>query len=160
MAKSVPVSPGLARCTHPSFFFFFNSWVFLFISLAASGLSCSTLDLSLWCIGSSVVACRLSCRKASGIFPDQGSNPCPLHWKVDGFLTTGPPGMSLYSLFLVVGVIFHSISWRDLHSQCVRSFMLETLFDYFLLEACSDHRHSTLLSWFLFSFRALWATWN
>ena len=83
-------------------FFFFNSWVFLLISLAASGLSCSTLDLSLWCIGSSVVACRLSCRKASEIFPDQGSNPCPLHWKVDGFLTTGPPTMSLYSLFLVV----------------------------------------------------------
>ena len=24
-------------------------------------------------------------------FPDQGSNPCPLHWK-HGVLTTGPPG--------------------------------------------------------------------
>ena len=24
-------------------------------------------------------------------FPDQGSNPCPLHWK-GGVLTTGPPG--------------------------------------------------------------------
>ena len=108
MAKSLPVSPRLAHCiTHPSFFFF-NSWVCLFISLAASGLSCSTLDLSLWCIGSSVVACRLSCRKASGIFPDQGSNPCPLHWKVDGFLTTRPPGMSLYSILGgVYFTVFH-----------------------------------------------------
>ena len=30
---------------------------------------------------------------ACGIFPDQGSNPCPLHWK-HGVLTTGPPGKS------------------------------------------------------------------
>ena len=25
----------------------------------------------------------LSCPKARGIFPDQGSNPCLLHWQVD-----------------------------------------------------------------------------
>ena len=30
----------------------------------------------LWCT-------RLSCAKACGIFPDQGSNPCPLRWQVD-----------------------------------------------------------------------------
>ena len=28
-----------------------------------------------------VVAHRLSCSTACGIFPDQGSNPCPLHWQ-------------------------------------------------------------------------------
>ena len=49
----------------------------------------------LWRMGSVVVACRLqsagsvvvvhrlSCSLACGIFPDQGSNPCPLHWQVD-----------------------------------------------------------------------------
>ena len=26
---------------------------------------------------------RLNCSVACGIFPDQGSNPCPLHWQVD-----------------------------------------------------------------------------
>ena len=26
---------------------------------------------------------RLSYSVACGIFPDQGSNPCPLHWQVD-----------------------------------------------------------------------------
>ena len=26
---------------------------------------------------------RLSCSAACGIFPDQGSNPCPLHWQAD-----------------------------------------------------------------------------
>ena len=29
-----------------------------------------------------VVARGLSCSSARGIFPDQGSNPCPLHWQV------------------------------------------------------------------------------
>ena len=32
----------------------------------------------------SVVAAHgLSCSAACGIFPDQGSNPCPLHWQAD-----------------------------------------------------------------------------
>ena len=31
--------------------------------------------------GSVVVAHRLSCSAACGIFPDQGSNPCPLLWE-------------------------------------------------------------------------------
>ena len=30
-----------------------------------------------------VVVQGLSCSAACGIFPDQGSNPCPLHWQVD-----------------------------------------------------------------------------
>ena len=29
------------------------------------------------------VAHGLSCSVACGIFPDQGSNPCPLHWPAD-----------------------------------------------------------------------------
>ena len=33
--------------------------------------------------GSVVVAHRPSCSVACGIFPDQGSNPCPLHWQAD-----------------------------------------------------------------------------
>ena len=33
--------------------------------------------------GSAVVAHRLSCSAACGILPDQGSNPCPLHWQAD-----------------------------------------------------------------------------
>ena len=30
--------------------------------------------------GSVIVAHEPSCSTACGIFPDQGSNPCPLHW--------------------------------------------------------------------------------
>ena len=33
--------------------------------------------------GSAVVAHGPSCYAACGIFPDQGSNPCPLHWQAD-----------------------------------------------------------------------------
>ena len=33
--------------------------------------------------GSVVVAHGPSCSVARGIFPDQGSNPCPLHWQAD-----------------------------------------------------------------------------
>ena len=33
--------------------------------------------------GSVVVAHGPSCSAACGIFPDQGLNPCPLHWQVD-----------------------------------------------------------------------------
>ena len=33
------------------------------------------------CEGSVVVAHGLSCSAAHGIFPDQGSNLCPLHWQ-------------------------------------------------------------------------------
>ena len=35
------------------------------------------------CAGSVVVAHGPSCSVARGIFPDQGSNPCPLHWQAD-----------------------------------------------------------------------------
>ena len=40
-------------------------------------------SISSRCTGSVVVAHRPSCSTACGIFPDQGSNPCPLHWQAD-----------------------------------------------------------------------------
>ena len=53
------------------------------IFIVVLGLS----SCSVWapeCVVSLVVACRLSCPVACGILlPDWGSNPHPLHWKVD-----------------------------------------------------------------------------
>ena len=43
--------------------------------------------------GSGVVGHRLSCSEACGVFPDQGSNPCALHWQADSY--PGPPGKSI-----------------------------------------------------------------
>ena len=52
--------------------------------------------------GSVVVAHGPSCSEACGIFPDQGSNPCPLHWQADsqplhhqGSPTSSLDGMSM-----------------------------------------------------------------
>ena len=35
------------------------------------------------CAGSVAVELGLSCPTACGIFPDQGLNPCPLHWQAE-----------------------------------------------------------------------------
>ena len=43
------------------------------------------------CVGSVVVAHGPSCSATCGIFPDQGSNPCPLHWQADS-QPLPPPG--------------------------------------------------------------------
>ena len=56
-------------------------------SLRRAGLSLSR-PLLLWSTGSRrpgsvVVAHGPSCAAACGIFPDQGSNLCPLHWQAD-----------------------------------------------------------------------------
>ena len=80
--------------------YFWLRWVFVSVRglslVAASGghssSRCVGLSLSrpllLWSTGSRragsvVVAHRPSCSAACGIFPDQGSNPCPLHWQAD-----------------------------------------------------------------------------
>ena len=39
----------------------------------------------LWRTGSIVAAHGLTCPMVCGIFPDQGSNPCPLHWQADSY---------------------------------------------------------------------------
>ena len=45
--------------------------------------------------GSAIVAHGPSCSAARGIFPDQGSNPCPLHWQADSLPLRhqGSPGL-------------------------------------------------------------------
>ena len=93
-------------------FFFFNfgfiylfmylwlCWVFVSVRglslVAASGghssLQCVGLSLSRPLLlqntgsrraGSVIVAHGPSCSAACGMLPDQGSNPCPLHWQAD-----------------------------------------------------------------------------
>ena len=47
--------------------------------------------------GSVIVAHGPSCSAACGIFPDQSSNPCPLHWQTDSqpLRHQGSPGFTL-----------------------------------------------------------------
>ena len=82
------------------YFYFCLRWVFVSVRglslVAASGghssSRCTGLFLS-WPLllrstgsrrtGSVAVAHGPSCSAACGIFPDQGLNPCPLHWQAD-----------------------------------------------------------------------------
>ena len=82
------------------FIYFWLCWVFvsawgLSLVVASGGRSssrCAGLSLSRPLLlrstgsrrtGSVVVAHGPGCSAACGIFPDQGSNPCPLHWQAD-----------------------------------------------------------------------------
>ena len=54
-------------------------WLLL---LQSTGSRCTAFS-SCGMRASVVVVHRLSSSAACGIFPDQGSNPCPLHWQAD-----------------------------------------------------------------------------
>ena len=49
--------------------------------------------------GSAAVAHSLSCLTARGIFPDQGSTPCLLHWQADS-LPLRHQGSPLYTILM------------------------------------------------------------
>ena len=92
---------------YPIFFFFLNLFIYFWLCwvfVSVRGLSpvavsgghsssrCAGLSLSRPLLlqstgsrraGSAVVAHGPSRSVACGIFPDQGSNPCPLHWQAD-----------------------------------------------------------------------------
>ena len=64
--------------------------------------------------GSAIVAHRPSCSAACGIFPDQGSNPCPLHWQADSqpLRHQGSPKLFFFkSSYTVKGFPLSSIHW-------------------------------------------------
>ena len=110
LAASWPL-PARCQSISPPTTFFFKLCIYLFIyfwlcwvSVSVRGLSpvaasgghsssrCAGLSLSRplllqstgsRCAGSVVVAHGPSRSTACGIFPDQGSNPCPLHWQAD-----------------------------------------------------------------------------
>ena len=79
------------------FFLIFTYFRLCWVFIAVRGLSLAVVSkgysplwrtcfssqwlLLLQCIGSAVVAQGLSCSTACGILPDQGLNPCLLHWR-------------------------------------------------------------------------------
>ena len=70
----------------------------------------------------------LICPAACGIFPNQGSNSCPLHWQVDSQLT-GPTGKShnlpiLESVTLIASAEFlQPCNITDSHVPGIRAWM-------------------------------------
>lgn len=94
------IIPSYWRAISFFFFYFWLLWVFLlhrgFLWLWRAGLlsrcgaahrggfSCSGA-WALGLAGSTVVTHGLSCSVAREIFPDEGSNLCPLHWQVSSY---------------------------------------------------------------------------
>ena len=63
-----------------------------------------------------VVAHGPSCSAACGIFPDQGSNPCPLHWQADS-----QPPRHQGSPLLILFRQFSRIAHKEIPSDCLAS---------------------------------------
>ena len=61
-----------------------------------------------------VVAHRVSCSKACGIFSDQGSNLCPLHWQADSYLLChqGSP-CSFYWINVLKCVVYQCLLYES-----------------------------------------------
>ena len=110
-------------------FIYWLCWVFVSVRglslVAASGghssLRCAGLSPSRPLLlrstgsrgaGSVVVAHGPSSSTACGIFPDQGSNPCPLHWQADSqpLRHQGSPRTLLYNIMLRVVVTVSALS--------------------------------------------------
>ena len=64
-------------------FYFWFYWVFITVCGLRIAVASLLVELGLWSAGSVVVAYRLSCSLACGIFLDQGLNPCLLNWQAD-----------------------------------------------------------------------------
>ena len=80
-------------CCHAQAFSSFGKRGLLFIAVRGLLIAVASLVVEcrlqarglqqLWHMGSVVVVHGLNCSVACRIFPDQGSNPCPLHWQAD-----------------------------------------------------------------------------
>ena len=98
------------------------------------------------CAGSVAVAHGPSCSAACGIFPDQGSNPCPLHWQADSqpLRHQGSPPTLVISSFLnsshpkacemvfYCGFDLHFLTdqwiWTSFHVLVVHLYLFKCLF--------------------------------
>ena len=74
---------GLRCCTRASSSCSERGRLFIAVRGVLIAVASLAAEHGLYRAGSVVVGHRLSCPAACGIFPDQGSNPCPLHWQAD-----------------------------------------------------------------------------
>ena len=77
--------------------------------------------------GSVVVAHGPSCSVTCGIFPDQGSNPCPLHWQADSqpLRHQGSPK----SFVLMIANLIQFVATSNLLSRLAKHFSPSSIQD-------------------------------
>ena len=63
--------------------------------------------------GSAIVAHGPSCSATCGIFPDQGSNPCPLHWQADSqpLRHQGSPALIVLNAIFIILLLLLSYNF-------------------------------------------------
>ena len=104
-------------------------------------------------MGSLIEAPGHSCPRAYGIFPDQGSNPCPLHWKVDSL-----PLDHRGSLLILLKVYFVMVYCRHSYNYIGRTIYVgmnkhrhvdigDAASKYFL-DGSAQSKHFKPLTWF------------
>ena len=91
-----------------------------------------TVAPGLWSTGSVVVAHGLSCSVAHGILPDQGSNPCSLHWQADSLPLSqqGSPNHSfkIFCLKIVRGEFSTSLNLFSIEADCKTDILFPYMF--------------------------------
>ena len=75
--------------------------------------------------GSVVVAHGPSCSAAYVIFPDKGSNPCPLHWQADSQPLRHQGSPTIHSLLRVTWEHFASCFWGRHFASCFGHLIIE-----------------------------------
>ena len=83
--------------------------------------------------GSVVVAHGPSCSAACGIFPDQGSTPCPLHWQADSqpLRHQGSPNSFFNVIFIVQKLIcLWLIYFWNIFKKCRLKIFLLLIFSF------------------------------
>ena len=87
------------------------------------GISCGAWAPG--CVSSVVVTHGLSCPTAHGIFPDQGLNPCALHWQAVSNLLYHQGSPVLWSLNFSI----HDFSLKVFHPIDKYRFIYDQLWD-------------------------------
>ena len=92
--------------------------------------------------GSVIMAHGPSCSAARGIFPDQGSNPCPLHWQADSQPLRhqgSPKSVTFYDTFPPIDIPLDSRDKLVFGAMEYHSCVFDTTIILIILGVCSKN---------------------
>ena len=115
-------------------------------------------------MGSVVAAHRLCCSTACGIFPDQGSNPCPLHWQVNCLALDHQGSPEIIKLFTlgIIAICSHILVSLPFYFNCDLGKGLQNQCQFVLGRSLLAFIGCFGYSWILFYVRIFlfcWGSW-